>query len=422
MSLRHRAITAAAAVAVAGGVALLLGLGSGGSSHRRRRALLPSVRSLPKLSPSARGLSATPTPGTAPARAPVGPAALPRPSVERFGAGVQGIFLNSSQYSSRQISAQLAALHVTGATIARSDALWEAIEPDPPVDGQHAYHWQFDDLTVATLATHGLRWLPIVDYSPRWAAAAPSQAHSPPRASDVDDFAAFAAALARRYGPAGAFWRALPGLPREPVDTYEIWNEPNLSQFWGPAPNPAGYAELYLRARDAIKAVDPHARVIVGGLTAPGSFLAAMLAARPDLRSHIDGVAIHPWGPNPAAVLRHVLSARAEVRRLGVGSLAIYVTAFGWTTRPRGAFSYVPARLRPRYIAATISALGHTDCQIAAVVLNTWVTPQRDSRDGADWFGIEPPTGGPSPAAAAFTTGIQAAQQSGPQRNLCTAH
>ena len=45
-----------------------------------------------------------------------------------------------------------------------------------------------------------------------------------------------------------------------------------------------------------------------------GPFLAGMLAARPDLRGHIDGVAIHPWGPNPAAVLDHVRSARAELR------------------------------------------------------------------------------------------------------------
>ena len=408
----------AVVVMVVGGVALLAGCGSGGSSHRHRRALLPSVSSLPTLSPSARGLSPAPTPSAA--RAPVGPAALPRPSGEQFGAGVQGIFLNSAQYTSQQIRAQVAALRVTGATIARSDAQWEATEPNPPVDGQHTYDWQRDDLTVATLAARGLRWLPIVDYSPLWAAAAPSQAHSPPRAADADDFAAFAAALAKRYGPAGAFWRAHSGLSYEPVDTYEIWNEPDVPLFWGPAPDPARYAELYLGARDAIKTVDPHARVIVGGLTAPGSFLAAMLAARPDLRGHIDGVAIHPWGPNPAAVLRHVRSDRTEMRRLGLGSIAIYITAFGWTTGPAGTFSYLPARLRPRYIAATITALGHTNCQIAAVILDTWVTPQRDPRDGDDWFGVESPTGGPSPAAAAFKTGLRAGQRPQPQLNVCT--
>lgn len=78
------------------------------------------------------------------------------------------------------------------------------------------------------------------------------------------DFASFAAALAERYGPGGAFWRARPDLAADPVDTYEIWNEPDVGMFWAPASDPARYADLYLRARDAIKAVDPGARVIVG--------------------------------------------------------------------------------------------------------------------------------------------------------------
>ena len=63
---------------------------------------------------------------------------------------------------------------------------------------------------------------------------------------------------------------------------------------------------------------------------------------------------------------------------LGMESVLLYVTAFGWTIRPRGAVSYLPAHLRPAFIAETTGALGHTDCGIAAVILNTWVTPQRN--------------------------------------------
>jgi hypothetical protein len=417
-----RRALAAAAAALAVGVAVSAVSGIGGSSRRHRPAAvtsLPPAKALPPLSPSAPGLSAPPTSRTAPARAPVGPAALPFPSVERFGTGVQGIFLNYSKYTPPQIRSQLRALRLTGSTIARSDALWEAAEPNPPVDGKHDYNWQFDDLTVGTLAASGLRWLPIVDYSPLWAASAPGQAHSPPRAAADADFASFAAALAERYGPGGAFWRGRPGLAAEPVDTYEIWNEPDNALFWGPAPDAGRYVELYLRARAAVKAVDPGARVIVGGLTAPNSFLPAMLAARPDLRGHVDGVAIHPWGPNPVAVRRNLRTARAKMRLLGMGSVPIYVTAFGWTTSPPGAFSYLPAHLRPGFIADTMGALGHTDCGIAAVILDTWVTPERNRLDGDDWFGIERPSGGLSPDAAAFAAGLHTAEQHRPQLRLC---
>src|ERR1700743_2817332 len=58
------------------------------------------------------------------------------PSTEQFGVSVNRLFSDAT-YSPQQIEAQLAALHATGATIARSDALWEATEPAAPVDGGH---------------------------------------------------------------------------------------------------------------------------------------------------------------------------------------------------------------------------------------------------------------------------------------------
>ena len=44
--------------------------------------------------------------------------------------------------------------------------------------------------------------------------------------------AAFAATVARRYSAGGEFWAARSGLPRLPVHGYEIWNEPNLTDWW----------------------------------------------------------------------------------------------------------------------------------------------------------------------------------------------
>lgn len=70
--------------------------------------------------------------------------ALPPPPGVQFGASVNHLF-NDGTYSPTQVDAQLAALRATGATLARSDALWEATEPQPPVDGVHHYSWTFDD-------------------------------------------------------------------------------------------------------------------------------------------------------------------------------------------------------------------------------------------------------------------------------------
>ena len=82
-----------------------------------------------------------------------------------------------------QIDAQLKALHDSGATIARTDAFWEGAEPAAPVNGVHHYDWRFDDTIAAALASHRLKWLPIIDYTAYWAESVPGKDHSPPTLS-----------------------------------------------------------------------------------------------------------------------------------------------------------------------------------------------------------------------------------------------
>ncbi len=442
MSRRWPAVAVAAALVA--GVAVVVAVGGGGGAHRHPAAAAdgspagggsraPGATGSPgsgsnasrSAGPAGSGSNASGSAGAAgsgsnasgSAGGPVpGPTAAPPPTGEQFGVNVNRLF-NDRSYSPAQIDAQLAGLQATGATVARSDALWELSEPTPPIAGVHHYDWAFDDQIAGALAAHRLAWLPIIDYSAPWAQSIPGQDHSPPRSTA--DFAAYAAALATRYGPGGTFWIAHPGLAPEPVATYEIWNEPDNPEFWLPAPDPAAYAELYLSARDAITAVQPSARVIVGGLTAPGTFLPAMLRARPDLAGHLDGVAIHPYGGTVALELARVRGARRTLASLGLSGVPLFVTEFGWTTQPPGALDFAPERLRPGYIKQTLAALGHTDCGLAAAILYTWVTPERDPADAQDWFGIHPPAAGSSPDTASFAAGLRLASAAAPVVKLC---
>ncbi len=395
-------ISAGAALAVAAVVVAIV-LIAGGGGHQRPH---PSTASTPSVTTTI----ATETPP------PAGPPAKPAPTREALGINVNRLF-NDRTYTPAQINSSLSALQRTGTTVARSDALWEAGEPAPPTGGVHHYDWSFDDQIAGSLAAHDLQWLPILDYSAPWAQSVPGQDHSAPLSPA--DFAAWAGALAARYGPGGAFWRAHPRLKALPVDTYEVWNEPDNPTFWVPEPDASYYANLYLRTRDAIAATDAGARVIVGGLTNPRTFLPAMLQARPDLAGHIDGVAIHPYGANPFVVLASVHTARRVLDSLGMSGVPLYVTEFGWTTQPAGALDWAPAQVRPGYISATLAALGHTDCGIAAALLYTWVTPQRNPANAQDWFGIEPPGGGGGPDVTAFTAGLARAAGPAPTVKLC---
>ncbi|MGZ4182966.1 MAG: hypothetical protein ACXVUL_20065 [Solirubrobacteraceae bacterium] len=403
---RWRSWPGAAVVVVALGAALALALvlSSGGEHRPAAPAGTAPTGSAPTGSAPA---GSTPT---------ATPPAKPAPGAEQFGVSVNRLF-NDGTYSPQQIESQLAALHATGATIARSDALWEASEPAAPVGGVHHYDWGFDDAIAAALARHGLRWLPIIDYSATWAESVAGSDHSPP--SSAADFAAYAAAVAARYGSGGSFWRAHPDLAPLPVDTFEIWNEPDSPNFWVPAPDAARYADLYRAAREGIFAVDPSARVIVGGLSNPGAFLPALLAAAPDLRDQIDGVGIHPYAPTPGGVIATVARARATLAALGLASVPLYVTEFGWPTLPPHSQDWAPDRLRPRYIQRTITALGHINCGVAMAILYTWVTPQHDPADREDWFGIHSPAGTDTPDVRALTAGLRAAAANAPAVDAC---
>ena len=409
---RRRAVVGVVLALV--GLALVVGVVvAGGGRHRRARS--GGVQPARKPSPG------SPSPISIPGSVPAGPPAHPAPRGTVVGASVNGLF-NARNLSLAQIDAQLGGLEATGATVARSDALWEAIEPVAPRNGMHDYRWSFDDEIAAALARHHMTWLPILDYTAPWAGVVTGPAHPAPASASA--FAAFAAAFASRYGPGGSFWTAHPDLPPEPVDTYEIWNEPDNTAFWSPHPDATAYTALYLSARDAIEAIDPGARVIVGGLTNPGlarhGFLAQMLDARADLRGHVDGVAIHPYSPRPAGVLARVREARTELDAMGLGGVPLYVTEVGWYTRPADHRFWAPESVRPAYIAQTIDALGHSDCTVAAVVLYTWISPERNPADENDWYGISPPAGRTSRDVEAFTAGTHAATGPGREVPVCS--
>jgi len=370
---RHAMPAAAvlALLAAAGLVAAGLALLGGDEDRRRHRPTAPAPRPAPPARPA--------TPGGA------GPPALPAPSTPALGINVNRVF-NDRAFSPEQIDAHLAAVRATGVELARSDAHWSAAEPEPPAGPTHRYDWTFNDTVAGALAAHGLRWLAIIDYSAGWAASVPGDLHSAPRSSA--DYAAYAGAFAARYGRGGTFWAEHPELPALPVTTFEIWNEPDSAAFWAPAPDAARYMDLYVRARNAIKAADPEARVVIGGLIGAPTYLPQLLAARPDARGHVDGVAIHPYASNPLGVVAGVRDARRALDALEMPDVALYVTEFGWVTSPASSPKYAPAARRPRYIAATVEALARTDCGVAAIVLYTWVTPERNRGDEEDWFGI----------------------------------
>ena len=96
--------------------------------------------------------------------------------------------------------------------------------------------------------------------------------------ANPQEYAAFVGALAQHFGTK--------------VAAYEIWNEEDSSGWWAGGPNPAAYTQLLEATYPAVKAADPSATVVLGGLTGNDfEFLEGVYAAGG--KGSFDAVGVH---------------------------------------------------------------------------------------------------------------------------------
>jgi hypothetical protein len=180
----------------------------------------------------------------------------------------------------------------TGGKWIRLDVNWTGVESTRGV-----FRWNYVDRAVDAIQGRGMNVLMTLDYTPTWArkGSCQSSMFCPP--ADPNTFANFARKAAERYGPRG-------------VHAYEIWNEPNLNQWWVGGPDAPAYVTLLKAAYPAIHAAQPGATVVTGGLApngdlasnptnpvAPVNFLKAMYAA--GAAGYFDAFGLHPYPPMP---------------------------------------------------------------------------------------------------------------------------
>ncbi len=256
-----------------------------------------------------------------------------------------------------------------GLQVVRAQATTEM----PPTPLTRDSYWFDEDTFELSLAAAGLRWYPFIVYAPLTFRGGGRPHPTAPKR--IPDYAAYAAALARRYGPRGSFWQEHRGLPKLPVTTYEIWNEENSTAYWRPQRTaPEEYAELYLAARKAIKKVQPGARVIVGGLAVGGShsttdevdFLRRMFAHRPSLRRNLDAVAFHPYQRSVQNIYARIARLRRALDQIAGPRVPIEITEVGWA---RKSFAESTRGADLRRLALE---LPRSDCNIDRLIPFTW--------------------------------------------------
>lgn len=330
-------------------------------------------------------------------------------------AAVQDDILTTAQVD--QVPARVALLQQTGAKVTRFDVLWSTVAPTRPANPRNpadpAYDWSRVDAVMTQLAA--ARIVPIVSvYStPGWAVIRPTRyefAYNPnaPRPAAFRDFMH---ALARRYSgtfpnPAGA-----PAtLPR--VRHFEIWNEPNLRNYFrlGARSNLGHYKKLLNAAYPAIKQANRRA-IVIAGVGGPRSSTGqGNVGAREwmrgivlDRRTKLDAYSQHIYpaaGPRARVEAFPSWSSIPEILQTlnrRTPGMKLYITEAGYTTGTTP-FRNVRVSLpvQNRYLNQIFGLPAVRSSQVAAVV---WFNLQ----DNVNWpAGLLRADGSRKPSFASF--------------------
>ncbi|HXR31823.1 MAG TPA: hypothetical protein VN752_11860 [Solirubrobacterales bacterium] len=197
--------------------------------------------------------------------------------------------------------------------------------------------WTLLDDQVRTAARHRIRAFPFIWGTPEW--VSPRLGGEPvASARQRREWLRFLRAAAERYGPEGDFWAENLELPYLPVRQWEIWNEENIVTF-SREPDPVTFGRLIRISGSLLHRLDPGSTVILGGLfgrplQVPPNIHSATFLARlyeiPGIERHFDGVALHPYVADAAAMESQIENLRSVMRYNRDAGTKLYVTEMGW--------------------------------------------------------------------------------------------
>ncbi len=235
-----------------------------------------------------------------------------------LAARLQGQPVNSSPYGicahvSRHGDHQLAQeefrrMREAGIGWARTDFDWTTVQR------QQNGPWDFTlfDETIRLAEEGGITILPILAYDVAW--ARPAYKH-------LDLWREYVRKTVSRY--------------KDRLRCWEVWNEPDLEQFWTEKPDPANYTILLKAAYEEIKAIDPQLQVLMGGLSGiPFEFIEGIYKAGG--QAYFDIMNVHPYRypqtPEAAPLKDDLQKLRQLMTQYGDADKPVWITEIGWPT------------------------------------------------------------------------------------------
>lgn len=243
-------------------------------------------------------------------------------ATSRVEVGVQFHGLWSS-YTDADRAVVLDRLAESGAGWVRLDISWAMLQPRSRTE------WSSDGLAyvdriIDMAAARGLKVLGTFWLTPGWANGGRGERVLP---TDPADYARAAQVIARR-------WAA-------EVRAWEVWNEPNSSDFMVGA-DPVAYTRLLRAAYPALHAGDPTTTVVTGGTQyMDDRWLSRAYAA--GMAGAYDALGVHPYPgvadeapdlPSDGTIWRpaNITAVRSLMNAYGDSAKSIWFTEVGWST------------------------------------------------------------------------------------------
>jgi hypothetical protein len=229
---------------------------------------------------------------------------------------------------------QIALMSQLGVQFFRVELIWPFVAPQEPGGAAYSsatarnpswsgYHWDRWDLIVRLATAAGMQVVPQVVYTPDWASGVHTTTSGGPNDPPLDAryYADFVTAAARYKGQ---------------IHYWELWNEPDYAYHtWGGTL--AQWVDLVLKpGYQAAKAVDPTARVVLGGLAVDTDLGAVYQAGG---GPYFDIVGFHAYYQAAVADSTAWDHIRAALSANNDGQKPIWLTEFGRPTLDSDVYS-----------------------------------------------------------------------------------
>ena len=184
------------------------------------------------------------------------------------------------------------------------------------------YWWNGLDASIGNANQQGAQILYVLGGTPTWSATNKKQGTYPNKGAasmpKMADWKAWVKAVVQRYGAS--------------IESYQIWNEANLSTFWQGTPKQM--AQLTKEAYKIIKAGDPSAKVVAASSTvrltsAYNKFFPAYMKELKKVGWPVDAYAVHtyPAGPGtPATRAQLIATVNNDIKKVGAPAKPLWDT------------------------------------------------------------------------------------------------